>query len=1226
MKKLWFTSTSELLLFILWLHQLCLSEIFARLIERPVDFSVEENCPIGTVLGMVGEAEYPTHSDNFKFVLGRPSNLFAVDGRTGLLRTIGLLDAEELCSQAREHEKSSFSNGNLQLTTEFARQINCSTDGRIAVHLNVNSITSDTSLLAIYRVTVQIHDVDDNEPVFEQTRLHIRLKEVFYRKDRRLDIPCATDADLLDEHRRIGYYLATVDGQVQTLNRTVTFPFRLEVNSNGQPQLVLTSDLDAEIEVHYRFVVTAYSLSSRANGKLPKETWPTSQKVTSVEIARPGNQLLIDIEVEDVNDNEPKFEVLCCTVNVSETTKTGTTIYQLNANDADITAQLIYSLGSSPESEMLNATFLVKRDGRVQLLQPLDYESRRLFHLPIEVSDGEFVDRTQLIIRVEDQNDEPPAMEINPSSLTVEENIPAGKIIGRLPVERIPVRLMSRDPGNIRVQLRVVDPDSELINGNLRCWEPDHLARFQVLSFLPDPSSTFTSPVYDLATRVVLDRETLESDDDADGLKVYLVCSDGNDLQSEFHQITFQHTSTMTLTVKIRDDNDNHPVFSQPIYHATIHENNAVGSKIIQVHATDDDEGDNSRITYTLLDRANFKVDNETGWVTANLVFDREMRDSYQVTIVASDHGSPPLSSTVMLNLTILDTNDHHPLLNSVNELPEQFGSAPRHTGRLSRTNRFFVLENSPPNTYIGDVLATDADLGQNAKLSFSLIDEDGALHSTRFRLLRNGSLFTAVQLDREEKEHYYLAVRISDQALFHPRTSTGTIAITVLDVNDNSPNIMQPLGLLPTTVSWKMTDGSSMLYDQPIHGFEHPENKNGKDEVVYGDESSKASRPYDTTDVKSVFRLSIHENTGHIITTAKASDPDRDENGRIIFKIVEVNQTNGSLVVNRTNLPLLQVEENTGLIFVSRSMKTTDLGIRSFYLSASDNGKPTARKETKLLLISVEDIPAVGGPTYQHQITGLRSGNPFNRTPSNHVRNIIVIFCTTLCIFTFILLPLILCTFRKRSRRYKRDGEKMDENNENANNTVESKQFKAEIPVKTSTVEISTQLGGFGRFGTYGEANDLKSSLKMHTDTSKLGDGEHPTKSEPSSSLDLLKVDVDGYRHPTILQEIRTTKVDCENFSLDPNSCSPYLFTTMTRSVEQPVDNTKLNLNAFVNVTCQPNTAPFSHQLTLITLDETAPILSLFLSEPIASDSGRGGSDDDVHSVKNEPFIIPES
>ncbi|KAF5404291.1 hypothetical protein PHET_02383 [Paragonimus heterotremus] len=953
MKTFWSTPNSELLLLILWLHQLCLTDIFARLIERPVDFSVEENCPIGTVLGMVGEAEYPPHSDNFRFVLGTPSHLFAVDGRTGVLKTSGLLDAEELCMQAREHEKSSFSSGNLQTTAEFARQINCSTDGRIAVHLNVNSITSDTSLLAIYRVAIQIHDVDDNKPVFEQTRLNLRLKEVFYRKGRRLDIPCATDADLLEEHRRIGYYLSMFEGQMQTVNRTASFPFRLEVNSNGQPQLVLTSDLDAEVEVHYRFIVTAYSLTSRTNDKLHIEAWPTSHNVTSVEISHPGNQLLVDIEVEDVNDNEPKFEVFCCTVNVSEKTKTGTTIYQLNANDADITAQLIYSVGSSPESEMLNATFLVKRDGRVQLLQPLDYESRRLFHLPIEVSDGEFVDQTQLIVRVEDQNDEPPTMEINPSSLTVEENIPAGKIIGRVrppdvknasAVLGVKVLLAQRE-----LSLRVIDPDSELINGNLRCWEPDHLARFQVLSFLPDLSSTSTSPVYDLATRVVLDREALEGDDDADGLKVYLVCSDGNDLLSEFHQITFQHTSTMTLTLKIRDDNDHHPVFSQPIYHATMHENNVVGSKIIQVHATDDDEGDNSRITYTLLDRANFKVDNESGWVSANLVFDRELRDSYQVTIVASDHGNPRLSSTVMLNLTILDTNDHHPLLPSVKELPEQFGSALLHIGRLSRTNRFFVLENSPPNTYLGDVFATDADLGQNAKLSFSLIDEDGALQSTRFRLLRNGSLFTAVELDREEKEHYYLTIRISDQAAFQPRTSTGTIAITVLDVNDNSPNIVQPLGLLPATFSWKMTDGSSMLYDQPIHGSEHPENKYGKDEGVYLDESSKASRPYDTADVKPIFRLSVHENTGHIITTVKASDPDRDENGRIIFRIVEVNQTNNSLVVNKTNLPLLRVEENTGLIFVSRSMRRTDLGIRSFHLSASDNGKPTARKETKV-------------------------------------------------------------------------------------------------------------------------------------------------------------------------------------------------------------------------------------------------------------------------------------
>ncbi|KAF5404292.1 hypothetical protein PHET_02384 [Paragonimus heterotremus] len=182
----------------------------------------------------------------------------------------------------------------------------------------------------------------------------------------------------------------------------------------------------------------------------------------------------------------------------------------------------------------------------------------------------------------------------------------------------------------------------------------------------------------------------------------------------------------------------------------------------------------------------------------------------------------------------------------------------------------------------------------------------------------------------------------------------------------------------------------------------------------------------------------------------------------------------------------------------------------------------------------------------------------------------------------------------------------------------VESKQVNAGIPVKSSTAEMSTELGSLDRFGKYGEADNLQNALDIHSGSSKLGDCEHPTKSEPLASIDFLKIDVEGYRQPTILQEIRTTKVDCENFNLDPNSCSPYLFTTMTRSVEQPVDTTKLNLNAFVSVTCQPNTAPFSHQLTLITLDETAPILSLLLSEPVASDSGRGGSDEDAPSVKN--------
>ncbi|KAF6772307.1 hypothetical protein AHF37_09119 [Paragonimus kellicotti] len=106
---------------------------------------------------------------------------------------------------------------------------------------------------------------------------------------------------------------------------------------------------------------------------------------------------------------------------------------------------------------------------------------------------------------------------------------------------------------------------------------------------------------------------------------------------------------------------------------------------------------------------------------------------------------------------------------------------------------------------------------------------------------------------------------------------------------------------------------------------------------------------------------------------------------------------------------------------------------------------------------------------------------------------------------------------------------ERLPRNNENANITVESKQVNAGIPVKTSTVEMSTQLGGFDRFGTYGEADNLENSLNIQSGSTKLSNCERPTKSEPLSSVDFLKIDVGGLRHPTILQEIHTAKVDCE-------------------------------------------------------------------------------------------------
>ncbi|KAF6771386.1 hypothetical protein AHF37_09736 [Paragonimus kellicotti] len=131
-------------------------------------------------------------------------------------------------------------------------------------------------------------------------------------------------------------------------------------------------------------------------------------------------------------------------------------------------------------------------------------------------------------------------------------------------------------------KIRVRDPDGEAVNGQIQCWEPAHLKRHQVLSFLPDPSTNPLATVYDLITRVVLDREAV-TESGPGLLFVYLVCSDGYGLAEGKSLLTSRHTATMTATLSVRDDNDHRPTFSQSIYHVTISENNPIGEKVIQV-------------------------------------------------------------------------------------------------------------------------------------------------------------------------------------------------------------------------------------------------------------------------------------------------------------------------------------------------------------------------------------------------------------------------------------------------------------------------------------------------------------------------------------------------------------------------------------------------------------------------------------------------------------------
>lgn len=123
-----------------------------------------------------------------------------------------------------------------------------------------------------------------------------------------------------------------------------------------------------------------------------------------------------------------------------------------------------------------------------------------------------------------------------------------------------------------------------------------------------------------------------------------------------------------------------------------------------------------------------------SGWITAAVEFDREKRDSYQVTVIATDNGSQRLTGSALLNITILDQNDNAPFLLPCEKMP----------------NPLVVLENSPTGTLIGNLIATDADIGRNSEIIYRLPKELAS--ASYFELRPNGSLYTSLPLDREQK------------------------------------------------------------------------------------------------------------------------------------------------------------------------------------------------------------------------------------------------------------------------------------------------------------------------------------------------------------------------------------------------------------------------------------------------------------------------------------------
>ncbi|KAI4569891.1 hypothetical protein MJT46_007185 [Ovis ammon polii x Ovis aries] len=235
-------------------------------------------------------------------------------------------------------------------------------------------------------------------------------------------------------------------------------------------------------------------------------------------------------------------------------------------------------------------------------------------------------------------------------------------------------------------------------------------------------------------------------------------------------------TGTVQLFIRVLDVNDNDPEFEQSEYRVRLMENSAKETLVIQLNATDEDEGVNGEVTYSLMSikpngKPLFTLDENKGEVKVNGTLDYEENKFYEIEVQATDKGNPPMAGHCTVWVEILDANDNAP------EITVTSLSLP-------------VREDTQPSTVIALISVSDRDSGNNGQVICFLTPNVPFKIVSTFK--NYYSLVLDGTLDRESVSVYRLVVTARDGG--SPSLSaTASVSVEVADVNDNAPAFAQP-------------------------------------------------------------------------------------------------------------------------------------------------------------------------------------------------------------------------------------------------------------------------------------------------------------------------------------------------------------------------------------------------------------------------------------------------
>ncbi|XP_075338189.1 protocadherin alpha-3-like [Odontesthes bonariensis] len=557
--------------------------------------------------------------------------------------------------------------------------------------------------LEVHNVAVEVLDINDHSPSFPETMKTLEISESAL-PGARFQLKPSRDPDS-------GFL------SVQQYKLNQNDHFRLEVKDKGKdgkiPILVLQKALDREAAQSHSLVLTAFD-----GGKPPK-----------------SGVMNILVNVLDVNDNTPIFSKEIYSVVLKENVPVGTTVIQVNATDFDEgqNGEVVYSFGNSVSSSLFNIFEINQLTGEITIKGLVDYEENDKYEIEIQASDKGMAPLTtekSVIVTIVDVNDNAPEIEVTSFSSSINED--------------------SR-PGTTVALISVNDFDSGL-NGKVIC-----LINEDVPFVL---SSSLQDKMFSLVTKSPLDREKQP---------IYELTITAKDAGQP------PLSSEKTITVVVSDVNDNSPEFSLSPYTFYVTEGNDPGASVFSVKAFDQDENNNALISYHIVrdgsennKLASFlNINSETGDIVALKSFDFETLKTFKFHVVATDSGTPSLSSNVTVNVFILDQNDNAPVI----------------LYPVSSNGSAEGVEEIPRNVNAGHLVtkvrAYDADIGYNGWLLFSL--QEVTDHSL-FGLDRyTGQIRTHRSFTETDEAEHKLVILVKDNGNVS-LSATATVVVKLVE------------------------------------------------------------------------------------------------------------------------------------------------------------------------------------------------------------------------------------------------------------------------------------------------------------------------------------------------------------------------------------------------------------------------------------------------------------